>query len=513
MPARPGNPLLFELGHSFVIGLDHSSFRAAALVNRCKTCYFAAMPVTANSRFSLSIASLVVGLMVCGMACRSLAAGESAESHTFKLRKVSVFATGRDEFLRGQMCRGQEKPFPEVNRYPAFASQAPIFGSVRFGGKPDDTNSGALFYFAVDESRGTGKGYDRFYFDANRDLDLRNDPVGKIQEPSPDHGFKPYSSAKTVAAFDFIRVNLSTNSGSSDLVEIMPRLVLTRDEKQTYRYMFFVRTHFFQGDIKVGTQKFKAYLGNDYAISPDLNSPGTALELYQGSASFDWWGADRISAMHKVDGRFYTFSATPDGELTVRPYAGDFGAFEIGPGSRTLTNLSVWGSFDSRDRVVPVGGDITNGIPVRVRRCQVPAGDYLPEYLSLNFGRLSIGLSQNYHSEGKRQSRGGRPPLYGITIRQDRPYVLDFSNPPEVMFTSPTNTQQVRPGDTLTVAAVLADSKLDIMFRRLEDTSRKQTKDAEGKPLGRERNLSLDPTVIITRANGEKVAEGVMPFG
>ena len=63
------------------------------------------------------------------------------------------------------------------------------------------------------------------------------------------------------------------------------------------------------------------------------------------------------------------------------------------------------------------------------------------------------------------------------------------------------------------VMAVLVDPKLDIMIRRLEDTSRQQTKDAEGKPLGYARNLSLDPTVIISRAGGEKVAEGVMPFG
>jgi hypothetical protein len=140
-------------------------------------------------------------------------------------------------------------------------------------------------------------------------------------------------------------------------------------------------------------------------------------------------------------------------------------------------------------------------------------GDYLPEFLTLQFGRLRIQLSQNYHSEGKRQSRDGRPNIYGITIRKDQPFALDFSNQPEVMFTSPTNSQRVKPGDTVMVMAVLVDPKLDIMIRRLEDTSRKQTKDAEGKSLGYQRNLSLDPTVIITRVNGEKVAEGVMPFG
>jgi hypothetical protein len=47
----------------------------------------------------------------------------------------------------------------------------------------------------------------------------------------------------------------------------------------------------------------------------------------------------------------------------------------------------------------------------------------------------------------------------------------------------------------------------------VDDTSRKTNKDAEGKPLSYERNVSLDPSVIITRTNGEKVAEGVMPFG
>jgi len=160
-----------------------------------------------------------------------------------------------------------------------------------------------------------------------------------------------------------------------------------------------------------------------------------------------------------------------------------------------------------------VCGEIKSGSPVEARRCEVPVGDYLPEYLTLQFGRLRIALSQNYHSEGKRQSREGRPPVYGMTVRKDRPFVMDFSDPPDVMFTSPVDHQRVRSGDTLSVTAVLVDPKLDIMIRRLDDTSRKQAKDADGKPLGYERSLSLDPTVIITRTSGEKVAEGVMPFG
>lgn len=472
---------------------------------------------TSTHRFSSGTARLLSAVMVCGLAFRIMGAGESGDSSTFKLRKVSVFESSQNNFLRGQMCRCQVKPFSEVKNYPAFTSSVPVFGSIRFGGKSDDTNSGALFYFAVDESRGTGKGYDRLYFDANRDLDLRNDPVAKLQQPSPDHGYKPnFSGIKAVVAFDFLKLNLGPNGGSPAPVEIMPRLLLTGDDKETYRFMFFVRTHFYEGDIKVADEKFHAQLGNDYAISPGFDFPGTALVLSGEKSSFDWWGGDRISAMHKVDGRFYSFSASPVGdELTVHPYPGDLGTFEIGPGTRKLTNanFSLTGSFEARDWAIAVGGDIKDGRPVEASRCQVPAGDYLPEFLTLQFGRLRIQLSQNYHSEGKRQNRDGRPNVYGITIRKDRPYVLDFSNQPDVMFTSPTNNQRIKPGDTLMVAAVLVDPKLDIMIRRLEDTSRKLTKDAEGKTLGYERNLSLDPKVVITRANGEKVAEGVMPFG
>ena len=470
------------------------------------------------SRHFLVLGSYVVSLLLVVIAFvlaqNTFTEANAASGGVFKLRDISVFDANNEKFLRGQMCRCQDKPFAEVKNYPAFASKAPIFGSVKFDGRSDDTNSGATFYFAVDESRGMGKGYDRLYFDANRDLDLRNDPVAKVQSNPPDHGYAPhFSGIKAKASYDFLKLNLATSDNAKP-VEVMPRLLLTGDETNTYRFMFFVRTHFFEGDIKVAGEKFHAQLGNDYVIS-DLNSPSAALILSQGEKTFDWggWGGNRIAAMQKIKGQFYRFSASPDGELTVRPYAGDLGTFEIGAGGRALTNLTAWGSFDSRDWAVPAGGDIKDGVPAKVNSCQVPVGDYLPEYVSLSFGRLAIGFSQNYHSEGKRQSRDGRPNVYGITIRKDQPFVLDFANQPEVMFTSPTNSQRIKPGDTLLVAAVLVDPKLDIMIRRLEDTSRKQTKDAEGKPLGYERNLSLDPTVIITRTNGEKVAEGVMPFG
>ena len=63
---------------------------------------------------------------------------------------------------------------------------------------------------------------------------------------------------------------------------------------------------------------------------------------------------------------------------------------------------------------------------------------------------------------------------------------------------------------------MLIDPVLDIMIRNLNDTTRKQKKtvsNSNGKTHSYETNLSLDPTVIIRNSRGERVAEGVMPFG
>jgi hypothetical protein len=441
-------------------------------------------------------------------------AADPGHEATFQLKDVSVFSAGHNDFLRGQVCRCQTEPLAQVQHYPAFVSKVPIFGMAKFGGRGDDTNSAVTCYFALDESGGAGKGYDRLYFDANRDLDLRNDPVLGVQRTSPDQGYKPnYAGIKSLACFDFLNLDFGGTGAGSGRVEVMPRLLITGNETNSYRYLFFVRTHLFEGDIKFGGEKFHAVLGDDYAVVPDLNAPGTALGLTGRNGSFDWWGGDRIQAMHKVGGHYYSFSASQDGQLTVRPYAGDLGIFKAGPGGRAVTNFTVTGSFDGRSGNVAVGGDLAGGRPGEAASCEIPAGDYLPDFLTVQFGRLRIQISQNYHTEGMRQSRNGRPNVYGLTVRKDLPCVLDFSNKPLVMFTSPTNTQRIKVGGEVTVMAVLTDPKLDFMIRHLDDTTRQQTKDADGKELGYQRNLSLDPRVIITRASGEKVAEGVMPYG
>lgn len=191
------------------------------------------------------------------------------------------------------------------------------------------------------------------------------------------------SPIKEVVVFELLNINPGADASGTPPVEIMPRLILAGRDPKIYKWMTFLRTRLFEGNIQVDGERFKARLGNDYAITLGLDSPGAALvlspERKPAERAFDWWGADRLTAAHKIHGRFFTFAATPAGDqLTVRPYEGELGTFAVGPGKRALTNLSVSGSFGAEKRTVPVGGDFEEGRPEPVPTCQVPAGDYLP---------------------------------------------------------------------------------------------------------------------------------------
>jgi hypothetical protein len=180
------------------------------------------------------------------------------------------------------------------------------------------------------------------------------------------------------------------------------------------------------------------------------------------------------------------------------------------------------------------------------RRCILPVGDYTPYFVSVQYGPLSISMSNNYHTKGKPRGGTDGEPLFGIKIRRDKPFVLDFSNEPEVMFASPAKGKTFKPGNEVNVAAVLIDPVLDVMIRglhRTEPAKQKKPKtpakntaakkqgsllDKIAKALGVKqseppapapivpeptRRKSLDPTVIITDSSGKEVARGKMPFG
>jgi len=514
---------------------------------------------------------LVLGVLVAGaaaLAAEEPAAGQkappkaaAAQEAVFEMREVSAFqagvGAGWSPLARGQAAVCKTEPDKEVKAYPKLRSKRPLYGSVTFDASRTDPKAGIKFHFVLDESgeapaekpaaektaaakasegkspsksgqplwkevlsrlaSGGAPRYDRLYFDANRDLDLTNDPVLKpMADPPP--GAIPEYQAPQIVAFDYLTVEFDHGPGIGPRpFRILPRLVVSDDKNAA---VYFVAAVARRGRIRVGPREYEAVLGQAYLVTGRFDRPQTHLELTPVESSEEpefWNGMDEICALREANGQFYTISTTPTGDkVSVRPYRGEFGVFAVGLGKRDVKEIGVAGSIRSSDLAVPLERRPLAYPAAKTREHMVPVGDYLPTYLHVRYGRLAIGISENYHSDGRPRDRSDRPLVFGMKVRKDKPFVLDFSNKPEVMFVSPARHQVFKPGDEIGVAAVLVDPVLDIMIRGMVDTTRKQKetyKLPDGKEHTVERSLSLDPIVAITNSSGKKVAEGKMPFG
>jgi hypothetical protein len=503
------------------------------------------------------------GLIILCLVVNVFGNKKKTEQIAFNLEEISAFAIDEKllhEFVRGKVSACREQAEAEVEIYPVFKSKKPLYGSVWFAGEYGNKYSGIQYHFAIDESAGTGMGYDRFYFDLNRDFDLTNEKLCKPLQNPPDGALQKYSSIDKQICFDYLNVNFDFGSNGRRPLEIMPRLTLFENG---YKSLSFTTTKAHKGEINIDGKKYIAYLGHNYLIDGWFDHPSTALHLIpkeDKSSRPGWWGADQLRGIHQIKGTYYCFSATPAGDkLFVRPYDGDFGKFRIGSGWRLVFNKKMNGSVISKDKALAVGKALEHDWPKDTRSCRLPVGDYLPAMLNITFGSLSIDISDNYHSDGKPRDRGGIPAVYGIKIRKNKPFVLNFSNKPDVIFASPAADLRLKPGDNLDVKAVLVDPELDIMIRGLRAKSsyadsfllvklsiiililpgilwlllpklRRRYRfipiistlgavaliaclialPALGPKSGYD---DIVPRVLITRADGEKVTEGAMPFG
>ena len=240
-------------------------------------------------------------------------------------------------------------------------------------------------------------------------------------------------------------------------------------------------------------------------------------DIETGIGSY-WWGSWSLHSYHKIGDKFFEFMLIEGGtKIAARQYTGPLGTITVGKGGRELEKVEFNGSVHQKENVAAPIGIVKENWPDPVTECKIPGGDYTAYLMKVTYDNLSIDISNNYHTNAQGQS-AGKEIVYGMQVRQDKPYVLDFSNEPMVVFDQPPMNQTAfSRGDEIKFAAVLIDPKLDIMIRGLDDTSvkiDKEYKDAEGKVIQSvKENKSLDPNVVIARADGEVIAKGVMPFG
>ncbi len=265
-----------------------------------------------------------------------------------------------------------------------------------------------------------------------------------------------------------------------------------------------------QGEITIEERQFSILL-------PMEGNREMALYEKKTERSPYWWGADEVNSMHKINGKYYEFSTLENKtKFSTRPYTGQTGVFKVGKGARQLEKAEFKGSVKSKNTSVAVG-EVTGSWPEATGECTIPVGDYTPSIMTVVYDNISISISHNYHRDVNGKQMHERELVYGFKIRKETPYVLDFSNKPVVIFDEPEpDKNRFEAGEEITFAAVLVDPELDIMIRDLTDTAVEVEKEytrSDGSKYTRKRKKSLDPTVVISRADGQVVAEGIMPFG
>ena len=263
-----------------------------------------------------------------------------------------------------------------------------------------------------------------------------------------------------------------------------------------------------QGQITLANRPFKIILGFH---------PEREFYIYDKKGFGPYWsGSQNLYSYHKFDDNFYEFMLIENGtKIAARPYTGPVGIIQFGKGGRELEKVEFCGSLKRKDNIAVPAGTIWENQADMVTECAIPIGDYKLSKMYVTYDNLSIRTTDN--STNMPDRFNSQDIVYDIYVRQDKPYVLDFSNEPKVIFNQrPMNQTAFSRGNQITFTTVLADPKLDIKIWGLEDTSikvDKELKHPDGTVHTIKVNKSLAPKIAITRADGEVLAEGVTPFG
>lgn len=412
-----------------------------------------------------------------------------AEETAFKMEEFSVFdVEGQFQQMlmsanSSQKCT--DEPDDSVTAYPAFTSQKPLYGSVLFF---TETLFPRIEYvFALDESEGTGKGYDRLYFDGNHDFNLKNDPVVKKSDKTWK---RPYADDE-VALFESLTFTVNGES-----VTFVPGFEAMSPD---YRRVNLIYPTARRGTIKIGSQEHEAVLAK-MVLAGGYDQPYSFLLLDDKVT-----GLDLLGRFHNVDGQLYQCTASPAGDtITVKPYSGDFGTLAIADPQKKYKSAEIsMGYLMAKDKFVDLGQ-----CPKKDDVAQIPAGDYMPLRIAMQVDDIRLGFTADLSEESSFK------PAYAIKIRKNEPFEYDLANRPEIRFDSPKTAERIIRGDELKVSAGMLDAKMNTLLAGMEDMSR-----PEGEPMDLpdgttfQRYQSIDPMVRITNAAGEQVASGKMPFG
>jgi hypothetical protein len=267
-----------------------------------------------SGRWKVVIVAFAAAAAVIAVGCAAWIRAESTRT-VFPLREVPT----PDDYDRVAMMVSCGGPAAQVKHYPPFRSAKPLCGNWLAGMRGPDGNVTAGYYFAVDESGGTGSGYDTLYIDANGDLDLTDDKPAKGRQ-SAGMGVK-------LVCFGSVEVK---GAGEKDLgLAVMPRLLMFPGQPA----VDFLPATLRQGQVWIGGREYTVTLARDNPLSAGYDAQHGAVRLQRPYVSIRFGRRTllRLSQQEDIEttlgtiflahGARWSLSTTPAvDEITVHPH-------------------------------------------------------------------------------------------------------------------------------------------------------------------------------------------------
>jgi len=347
-------------------------------------------------------------------------------------------------------------------KYPKLVSSAPLYGLFSANGRDNRP-------YVIDESRGTGTGYDALYADANGNEDLTDEkPVSLKIASSPTPGS---SAVAGLCVFRDITISPpDAVGGVSRAIVLAPRLSIVGPKIKTVVFLpAFVRS----GRVRIGGVSYVATLVPHDPMSQRYDDLATEIDLVHGvqwrllGISITPLGPleeRRLYGMttYMLYGDWYSLSTTPSGDvLTVRQYKGDLGAFRVSAAGPKVETTVPDGSLKTKEGgrlALPAAEWNPGGKSAKLTSdLMLPVGDYDVDSLSVRVASNAVVLLTP-----RPRLQGGDRAAYAIKIRKDKPFVLEIPAKAQMVIDGPEGDRIVAPGDRVYVASYLLTDNFEI---------------------------------------------------
>jgi len=312
-------------------------------------------------------------------------------------------------------------------KLPSAKSKHPLIGSTQTYG----TTGGTPMKFLLDESEGTGKGYDRFIADINGNGDLTDDPVYKHSEESP----YPSSPSFQMAYFGPVKLPADRAQGQWQPTFIVRAYLYNLEMlnqanagvQNPVGQLQLWTANLLEAEVAVNGAKQRLAIkdancnfriGDPAQGSSVRRSATGGMSFYlQPGDSFlrDWQMANNsagiqadeaFSSILYFDGKPYAVELAPDlTSIQFTPYTEALGTLEVTPEVRRL----VLGWSDEDGQFQALTPQFKNG------KAEVPPGTYKAASCVIGAGatdKNGVGASSSQFPEKALMVQAGRTSLF-----------------------------------------------------------------------------------------------------